>query len=66
MGLFGYFPFPTQNSYSDCTRTEHVFVNPFRSPEIDSQPGGIDSWAPLTFTNTGSNWTKTTPKKYIF
>jgi hypothetical protein len=26
--------------------TEPVFVNLLRRPEIDSQPGGIDSWAP--------------------
>ncbi len=31
-----------------------VFANLLRSPGIDSQTGGIDSWAPLTFTNTGS------------
>jgi hypothetical protein len=44
------------------------FVNLFRNPGIDSQPGGpirqpyltsaridrIDSWAPYTFTNTDS------------
>jgi hypothetical protein len=36
---------------------EPEFVNLSRSPVIDSQPGGIyslDSWAPLTVTNTGS------------
>ncbi len=26
-----------------------------RSPGIDSQPGGIDSWAPYTFTNTDTD-----------
>jgi hypothetical protein len=26
--------------------SETVFVNLLRSPGIDSQPGGIDSWAP--------------------
>jgi hypothetical protein len=39
-------------------RAEPVFVNLLRSPDIDSQPGnrflGIDSWAPYTFTNSGS------------
>jgi hypothetical protein len=33
---------------------EPEFVNLLRSPGIDSQPGGIDSWAPETYTNTGS------------
>ncbi len=26
--------------------TEPLFVNLLKSPGIDSQPGGIDSWAP--------------------
>jgi hypothetical protein len=26
----------------------------FKELGIDSQPGGIDSWVPFTFTNTGS------------
>ncbi len=26
--------------------TESEFVNFLRSPGVDSQPGGIDSWAP--------------------
>jgi hypothetical protein len=34
--------------------TEPVFVNLLRSPGIYSQPDGIDSWTPKTFTNTGS------------
>jgi hypothetical protein len=33
--------------------TEPELVNLLRSPGIDSQPGGIDSWAPKTFTNNG-------------
>ncbi len=35
-------------------RAEPVFGNLLRSPGIDSQPGGIDSWAPTTLTNIGS------------
>ncbi len=34
---------------------ELVFVNLLRSPGIDYQLGGIDSWAPLTFSSTGSD-----------
>jgi hypothetical protein len=34
---------------------ELVFVNLLRSPGIDYQLGGIDSWAPLTFLNTDSD-----------
>ncbi len=29
-----------------CNANRAVFVNLLRSPEIDSQPGGIDFWAP--------------------
>jgi hypothetical protein len=29
-----------------CNSPEPVYVNLLRSPGIDSQPGGIDSWAP--------------------
>jgi hypothetical protein len=34
--------------------SEPVFVGLFRSPGIDSEPDGIDSCVPLTFTTTGS------------
>jgi len=30
-----------------------LFVNILRSPEIDFQPAGIDSWTPKTLKNTG-------------
>ncbi len=31
-----------------------IFCRPFKEPGINSQPGGIESWAPYTFTTTGS------------
>ncbi len=34
--------------------TEPEFVKLLRNPRIDSQSVGIDSWAPQTFSNTGS------------
>ncbi len=37
-----------------CLCSEPIFVNLLRSQGIDSQPGRIDSWAPLTFTSMGS------------
>jgi hypothetical protein len=37
---------PNNGIYKDGSScSEPVFVNLFRSPGIDSQPGGIDSWA---------------------
>ncbi len=33
--------------------TESEFVKLLRTPGIDSQSGGIDSWAPQTFSNNG-------------
>ncbi len=74
----GHSPDSDPNHSQSDQRSEPVFVDPSRSPEIDSQPGGsvcnpicrtgppgyigwrnrflgIDSWAPLLFTNTGSD-----------
>ncbi len=36
--------------------SEPEFLNLLRSPGIDSQPGGIDSLLPSTFTNSGSEY----------
>jgi hypothetical protein len=46
---------------------EPEFVNLLRSPEIDSQPGGIDSWTPETYTKTGSdiNGAKGLPFRWV-
>jgi hypothetical protein len=52
---------PSKTSYifssgilSTVKCTEPEFVNLLRSPGIDSQPDGINSWASLNFTNTVS------------
>ncbi len=40
--------------HPDYYNPEPAFGNLLRSPVIDFQPDGIDSWTQQTFTNTGS------------